>query len=479
MNQLTTSLFAAASLCALSGHALAQSPNFLLTFSQQELSTSGSGGTVLAKMLPNEINYVEYNSVCATSAEKWLPRTASHVMLGDEDGDGVYFRPNTFGPIDAVMTTATFVSPALPDNQRTVYWSVSQPIGSNVSATPFRPGDVARVRRIGGSEGQVQHFMRQEQFNQALGLPPSYPIDIDAVAFQPNFGVFFSVDVDVPATTVCGPTAIRDGDVLCIPGGALTYTPDLRVAAVAPMSAVQVFSEAQMNVFTNNAQVSDRFGACVTTADDIEALEMDLFGPSINITPCPGFTIPVPNLIYSCETGTGASLLQTAGAGSIWSTPCGLAGTPCGGGPTFGPQMGVRPMTVGAGVESHINGLARARVCRHVLEPQQHVMPLGGLGAPFGANAIDYYHPFVISLVLIEIVPPVVPFSVPAAPFSPTCFPDLYTPSITSWMPVPTGYGSFPMPAIPVSWSGKVMFQGVGFGAGTFELSTPAVIDVL
>jgi hypothetical protein len=68
---------------------------------------------------------------------------------------------------------------------------------------------------------------------------------------------------------------------------------------------------------------------------------------------------------------------------------------------------------------------------------------------------------------------------VPAFPFSLSCFPDLYTPTITPWLLVGPGFGSFPMVGIPPAWSGKVLYQGVGFGPGTFELSTPTVIDVL
>ncbi len=71
------------------------------------------------------------------------------------------------------------------------------------------------------------------------------------------------------------------------------------------------------------------------------------------------------------------------------------------------------------------------------------------------------------------------PNSVPAFPFSLSCFPDLYTPTIPPWLPVGPGFGSFPMVGIPPAWSGKVLYQGVGFGPGTFELSTPTVIDVL
>lgn len=477
MNKLSLSLISTALLGA---PAAAQIPNFLMTYSQQEGSMSGSGGTVLANLLPNEMHLVDFTVPCSNvSAEKWLPRTTSHVMAGDENADGTYFNPAIFGSIDALTTTTPFISSVNVENQRTVYFSPSVDMGTNISGSPgLRRGDVGRINRIGFVDGQIEYFITQEQFNNAMGLPAAYPIDIDAIAFQPNYGIFYSVDADVPAMTVCGPTLVRDGDILCLPGGSLSYTADMRIAATTPNSAAIVYSEPQMNVFTNNAQVTDRFGACITTVGDIESLEIDMFGPALNITVCPGIVVPTPNLIYSCENGTGGSLLQTAGAGAIYNTICGPAGTSCGFGPTYGNQVGIRPLSATTGAPSYVNALVSTRACRHVLEPQQHVMNVFPAGAPMGANMIDYYNPFVLSLILIELAPATVPPSFPAAPFSPTCFPDLYAPTITPWLPVGPGYGSFPMIGIPPAWMGKIIYQGVGFGAGVFELSTPTVIDV-
>ena len=41
------------------------------------------------------------------------------------------------------------------------------------------------------------------------------------------------------------------------------------------------------------------------------------------------------------------------------------------------------------------------------------------------------------------------------------------------------GFGTFPMPALPVGFVGKVLFQSVGLGSGALEFSTPTVVDVL
>ena len=470
-------LLTLATLVALGSAATAQNSGQLLTFSQTEESLSGSGGTVLRRLYPNEVSYYEQTSVTCTSAsaEKWLPRTASNVMAGDENADGVYFHPAIFGSIDALLAHNSNVASIGPDNQRTTFWSVSAPMGNAISTNPFRPGDVARIIRNGSGDGQVQYFMRQELFLQALGMPAAASIDIDAIAFNPNYGVFFSIDTDTLGVIDCGPTLIRDGDILCIPGGALNYTPDLRVAGVLPSSVVVVHTEAQVDAFTVNAQVADRFGGCVSIALDVEALEIDFAGPTTTVVSCSGIAVPVPTLVFATETCTGASLLTTRFGGQIYNLPCAPAGTTCGFGPTLGSQVGLRPAGVGLGVASHVTGFSFARTCMSVLEPRQHVLPSP---APAGFSAIDYHSQFGFNVALIEFVPPVVPSSLPALPWSQFCFPDIYAPSITvyAW-PLFGPFGSFPTPAIPSLFSGKLLFQNVGFGAA-LELSTPCVIDV-
>ena len=216
MTNSTVSLLTATLLTAA---ATAQGANFLTVFRAMETNTSTSGGTVLGTLLPNELSYLDFlTTPClSVSAEKWLPRTCSHVMAGDEDANGTYFNPSIFGIIDAVLTLRTAWTSAPDDNQRTTFWSPTSPMGTAVSGAPFRPGDVARI--VNGPDGTVEHFMRQEHFNTALGLPPATPIDVDAIAFQQNYGIFFSIAFDIVANTACGPMLVRDGDVICIPGG--------------------------------------------------------------------------------------------------------------------------------------------------------------------------------------------------------------------------------------------------------------------
>ena len=470
-------LLAAATLAAA---VVGQNNDLLVTYSQNEQTFSGSGGTVLRFLKPNEIAQVERTiSPCvAVVAEKWAPLTCFHTMAGDENGDTDFWNPALFGRIDALCVGLPMSPVISTTSARTVFWSVSAPMGNAISTQPFRPGDVARIVRTPAFvEGQVEYFMRREQFNAALGLPLTTPIDVDAIAWSPNYGVYFSLDIDTPGNGACGPAFYLDGDVLCVPAAAITWTPDMRVGAVLPASVYRIYTEAQMDAFVLAAQVTNRFGTCLSAALDTESLEIDWTTTGTSIVTCFGTPLAVPDFLFTTETMTGASLLTTAGGGQIYNQLCQPSGTSCGFGPTMGPQMGIQAAGL-IGAPSYLNALATTFTCRHVLEPQQHVLNVFPLGAPLGATQIDYHSPFLFNVALIEIVSPVIPGSFPAAPWSPLCFPDLYAPSlfVHCW-PVWGAWGSFPMVAIPPLWQGKVLYQNVGFGT-TLELSTPAVIDV-
>ncbi len=474
-------IFRFACLPFLTAAALAQGPDFLLTYSQTELTLSGSGGTVLQSVKPNEVSYLEWsNGPCSSlSTEKWAPRTCFHAMAGDENADGLYWNPAIFGTIDALMAGIS-MTPIAGSNQRTIFWSVSAPMGTNIS-TPvqLRPGDVGRIVRNSSGDGQVEYFMRQEQFNQALGLPLTTVIDVDAIAWAPGLGVYFSLDQDIIANTQCGPMLIQDGAVVCVPDSSLTYTPDFRVATVAPVSAFVLYTEAQMDGFVTAAGVTNRFGACIPNAIDTESLEIDWNGPVAAIPGCTGLVIMVPALLFTTETMTGASLLTTAGGGQIYNGLCAVTGTSCGFGPTYGPQMGIRPTSATVGAPSYINAIAATRACRYVLEPQQHVLNVFPFGAPAGSTFIDVGSPWFWNFIFVTFVPPTVPTSVSAFPFSLFCFPDYY-PTNIYYQPAaaPGGFGTFPMFFIPPNATGKVLFQSLAFGGSGIELSTPAVIDV-
>jgi hypothetical protein len=401
-------------------------------------------------------------------------------MAGDENADGRIDNPALFGSVDALMTTFS-PNPLGLQNPRTVFWSVAAAMGTAVSASPFRPGDVARiVRNAAGQDGQVEHFMTREQFNTALGLPQATAIDVDAITFHPEFGVFFSLDADIVANTVCGPTLVRDGAVVVIPSTAITYTIDQRVAGVVASSAFVALSEAQIDQMVVAAGVADRNGLCVQSAGDLEALDFDWngFRPWSGCPTAPTFF--GPELVFAVENGTGASLLTTAGGGGIWNGPCAPMGQACAAGPTLGTQVGLSHPAPGLGVASYVNAFVQDYTNRYVLEAASPVMSVFPAGAPAGAAQVAIGGPFAFHFVFLELVSPVVPASFPAAPFSQEFFPDLYAPSLLLYTvaAAPTGFATVPTPAIPPGFTGKVLFQSAGFSATSIELSTPAVIDV-
>ncbi len=463
----------------------AQNADFLLTYSQPERTLSGSAGTVLRFLYPNEISHLEWTTgPCSSlSAEKWAPRTCFDTMAGDEDGDARWWEPGLFGSIDALMDGISTAAGS-PTNARTVFYSPSVAMGTGLSGAPgLRPGDVGRIVRDASlNEGQVEYFMRQEQFNQALGLPLANVLDIDAIAFAPGFGVFFSLDIDTPAFLTCGPTFVQDGAILCVPDFAITYTPDFRVASVLPNSAEVVYTEAQVDFMVSNAQITNRNGVCIPNAIDTEALEIDWNGPVSTIGTCSGLALQVPSLIFTTETMTGAGVCTTAFGGQIYNGLCGPAGRSCGFGPTLGSQMGIQPVSGNIGAPSYVNALASTRTLRYSMEPQQHVVTVPPLGLPVGSQMVDISSPFPVNFVFWTpgaFLPNSATgsFTMPLA--IPLCFPDFY-PWPNYWTATLTagGFASWPMLPIPPGFVGNVVFQSVAPTTfGSWELSTPITVE--
>ncbi|MBX3462147.1 MAG: hypothetical protein KF830_03175 [Planctomycetes bacterium] len=461
-------------------------PDFLLTYSQPEITLSGSAGTVLRFLHPNEIAHLERSAgPCSSlSAEKWAPRTCFHTMAGDEDGDAQWWEPGLFGSIDALMEGPP-LSPVLGGSSaRTVFYSPSVAMGTVLSGAPgLRPGDVGRIVRDASlNEGQVEYFMRQEQFNLAMGLPPATPIDVDAIAFAPGLGVYYSLDQDTPIFSACGPAFAQDGAILCIPDWAITYNPNWTVAAVMPNSAVIVYSEAQVDAMVVNAQITDRFGNCITSAIDLESLEIDWNGTMSAFVGCAGIAVQVPDLLFSTETMTGAGLCTTALGGQIYTGSCVPSARSCGFGPTLGAQMGVQPTSSSLGAPSYVNALTITRSVRYSMEPQQHVVNVPAGGLPFGSQMVDISSPFPINFVFWTPATSVAgtataSFTMPLA--LPLCFPDFYPwPNYHTFAITAGGFASWPMLPIPAGFVGNVLFQSVALTTfNTWELSTPITIE--
>ena len=470
-------------LCAATA---AQNSDFLATFSKPEVTLSGSAGTVLRFLQPNEIVHLDWiTTPCAVfSAEKWAPRTCFHTMAGDEDADAQWWEPTLFGSIDALLDLGPSATVVGGSNARSIWYSPSVPMGLALSGAPgLRPGDVGRiVRDPGFNEGRVQYFLRQEQVAIALGAPAAAPIDVDAIAVAPGIGVFLSLDQDTPALLACGAALVRDGDIVLVPDAAIAWTPNQTVGAVAPNSAVVVYTEAQVNLMVTNATIADRFGACVGAAIDVEALEIDRNAPFQVVTPCAILTLQIPSLIFATETMTGGGLCTTDAGGQIYNGPCGPVGTPCGAGPTSGVQIGIRPATAAIGAPSHVNALAATRTLRYAMEAQQHVVPVPAGGLPFGSQLVELSSPWPIHFVFWTpgaALPATATQSAPNPFGLPLTFPDFYPmPTYHTFALTVGGFANWPMLPIPPGFVGNVVFQSLAFApGGSLELSTPVTIE--
>jgi hypothetical protein len=447
----------------------AQNPGYLFTTSQTETTLSGSGGTVLQTLRRNEVSEVEFIPCPVISAEKWAPLGCFQTMAGDDNNDSYYSNPTMFGAIDALCDMP---SPVACSTARTVYFSPSVTLGTNISGSPgLRPGDTGRIVRNSSGDGQVEYFLRAEDLQISLGMPPTpVVVDVDAIAADPGYGIFFSLDQNHAINTTCGNTTLLDGDVWVIPPWAITWTFDMRVQSVVPGCAQQLYSEAQMDAMVVNAGITDRFGNCITQIVDCEALDIDYTHPATAAFACPGTVIQAPVLIFSGETMTGCGLCTTDAGGQIWTAGCGRMGSACGTSlPTLGNQIGLLPPSASLGVPSYVNALAGSWINRFVVEPQQ---PL--VFAPTTIS-IDVYTPAFPTVLFAKLQPPTVPPSFPL----PNCFfPDAYI-LPWDWSSGWTGPGFVTVTTPLVTLSGvKAVFQAATIISSQIVLSTPATVDI-
>lgn len=442
-----------------------QGPSILFTTSQPEVTLSGSGGTSLQFLRPNEVAQFDFWPCPSFSAEKWGPRTVYDTMAGDANADGWIHEATRFGAIDALLDVPSPV--ALP-TQRTVFFSPSQAMGNSISGLPgLRPGDTARITYNTLGFGQVEHFLTAEDLQIALGLPP-FPlvVDLDAIAADPSLGVFFSIDQNLPVAAACGVNFLQDGDVMVIPAAAITWTWDMRVAAVVPGSAEMCYPEALMDAFVVAANVADANGNCVAQVGDVEALEIDWNGMVFGVPGCTGTVSARPALVFTGSTLTGCGVLTTNLGGQIYGPSCGPLATSCGFGATLGNQIGLLPPSAAIGVPSYVNALAISRSERFVLEPQQHIVPLGN------PAVVDVNSPGAFNFVFAALSPNTV---APCAPFFNLAFPDVY---VLGWVWstfTPGGFSTFTTP--PINIPAKIVFQAATFVGPNLLISTPATVE--
>jgi len=462
---------------------MAQVPGALLTFSQPENSISTGGGP-LQVLRPNEIAFLPLAPNCpgGARAEKWSPRTCFHAMAGDENGDGQYWNPNLFGSIDALSTGFTSTFDQVAPNPRVVYWSPSAAMSTAIGGLPqLRPGDIGRIQ----VNGTVELLMSQDQFKAALGLGPlDPPIDIDAFAYEPGLGVYFSIDSPGPmfAQLACVPgySAIQDGDLFAIPAYAITFSSNQLVTGVWTASAHRVRTEADFDAMMVNAQITDRNGVAITSAGDLESLDI-YHGPGSQITMFASCMnpVPVPDFLFSTRTMTGGSLASTVGGGQPVMGPCGFLGIPAPYGLQNGSAVGIQQQLSNTGPASYVNALAFGTTDRFVLEPVAHQLNYGMQGGL--PTVVHVGGDFSYVFTWVDLVPNTI---APSVTVGGDFFPDWYCLNMLLWDfgVMANGFHSFATPNIPVGWSGKLMFQSIGFDAActncSLHLSTPCVIDV-
>lgn len=448
----------------------AAAQHVLFTTSQSETTLSGSAGTVLKDLRVDEVAWIDFANCLNQSAEKWAARTTYLTMAGDENNDGSYWNPSPFGKIDALVH---LYLPGQVPSPRTVFFSVTIPMGTAQSGTPgLRPGDTGRIVPANNAFGQVQTFLSAEQVQSALGMPISpVVVDVDAIAADFGSGIFFSLDQDHVVSTVCGTTFVRDGDVIMIPNSQITWTNDLRVQSLVPACAVVVWTEAQIDQLVQNANLADRNGQCVTSAIDLETLDLDLNGRIVPFAYCNG-VVQLPALHFSTETMTGGGMVTTDNGGQISQRNCGPIGTPCSSGPTLGSQIGLLPTSQTQGIPSYVDAMDTVFFTeRFLIEPKQHVIPVGS------PAVLDVHSPLAFTLMAVEVVGPgIAPHVMITPPI--LVFSDLYilgNPPWTTWWLGP-GFSTQTTPNVPVQ--AKLVFQAGGFVNGNLVLSAPATVDV-
>ena len=456
--------------------ASAQGFDLLYSTSANEQTATGSGGTVLRNIYRNEIVGLQMWAGCPARAEKLVSRAAFHTMAGDADGDDNYWEPGMFSQVDALLVTDPYAAGGV--NARSTYFSPRTPLATTISGGPgLRPGDVGRIVRNAAGDGQVERFIRAEHIQIALGLPPMpVVVDVDAVAWSPNYGLFFSLDQDI-ACTLCGAAVtVRDGDIIGIAPGDYMMTGG-RITAVAAGMALVVYNEPAIDAFVVNARVADRNAVCVNVAQDLESLELDPTDPMKTVmTSCSGAVLTVPRLLFTTQTLTGGAVLSTSGGGVIHNAMCGPLGVNCGMGPTTGVQIGLQQPTPNVGIQSFVDALAVTYqpLFEFVAEAQTPQIPVGT------AAVIDFATPAVANIWVFLTFAPGGPSAIaPSAPFvwGALGHPDFYpAPYFMGVRPTVGGYSNYTSPAIP--WPADLVFQGITISGGVIEASAPTMVEV-
>jgi hypothetical protein len=491
-SKLLLSSLLATTVCAQQGNSL------LFTTHANEVTRSGSNGTVLRNLLPRTIGVATPVPGFNFSAETFLPSIALQTMAGDVDANGSVLDVDLTGPIDAITVLPYDWDSDRGARPRTqpvtaldCYFSPSHDVDTNVSGAPgLRAGDCGRFVRNAAGNGQVSWFIRAEQLIAAFGmfnpttgaaLTPA-DIDLDAITVSVDRQIFVSFDgqhgMRLSLNGALANFLVDDGAVVALPAPA--WTPNARgeVASVLANRGVIVFQEAQTNVLVANAMITDNAAACVPVIIDTESLAIDPNG-GVFTTQWGNQQITWPHLLLNGELMSGAGVITTRNGGQIAQVNGSPLGRGCGAGPTTGIQMGLDATNA----VSRLNALESLtkEPCWFVLGSPTP----GGLGGAIevhiGTNlgAAGAFLGFGLGAL------PVSP-SVAFAAWSPNnlCFPELYPTIVANpFLPIAlaagfgnASFGTFSLAVSPVVAPG-ILFQAGAAAGGALHLSTPLTLN--
>ena len=375
MNRSLASLLLLISLPAVSTEAGVQ---FQLAFTTQgtETTRSGSSGSSLATITPEDIAIVEPVPGAPYSAETYADHLNWNTLAGDGDLDSFYYEGPLSGQIDALYFCGYF-------SIRDLRISTKLPLpcaGSGI----IEPGDVAAIL----PSGMAQHLIDDTQIRLAFDIPVSVlSFDVDAVWVDPYGHILLSFEEDMYIQG--GSTLLKDGAVAWIQNIYLTWNwDDCRVVSVIPNTGQVALSEARVDSMCVNANAADASGAAVGSIGDLDGLTYDPTGGYF--TSDDGYPF-LRDMLFCGERLTGGGILSTFGSGSIAEINLVPMATPFGFGATDGTQVGLDPGSV-----LSLNGLDMADdACRFILDSSTPVLLTAG-PLNITAGGADPFQPVLI-----------------------------------------------------------------------------------
>jgi hypothetical protein len=447
----------ATALVALSGAAAAQSA---VLYTTRSTSATNQWVTVgaLDSVSPEEVQLNVPVAGVLTPSLAFATQQSWCETIGDHDGDGAYWESPLFGAIDAIVPARMPNGALLPPSARQLFVSPANDLAHVGLGWTFHRGDLGRI--LPG--GQLELMISETLIKVAYGIPAANRVNVDAatLSFDPVVGgLYLSFEADETVDFGAGPFTLRDGAITRIPLnmmgiGASPYDLATLVFGVAPMSAVGVFSEAQVDAMVAASNVADDAGAAVATIGDTDGIAFDAGGA----------------LLFTGENLRGGAILTPAGGGSIAV----INGRSMGRvvpNPNDGQHVGLLPTATSLGA------LAVVPAATWSLTTDSLTGACAGCVAQFEVGGAPAGGP---AWLLVNVAPDVVGPADPSASFFGWVGnPELYPFALA--LPIAIGAdgcggASAPLPAV-AGWHMTAQSVSVN-GAGVPALGTPMVIDL-